>query len=567
LPCRAYPLQAVARLFTLLLLGLLPGSVWAITILDPRLEAAIRSTLGKPTGVLSSTDMLALTGLSAENDGITNLTGLEWAGNLKYLDLEFNQVSDLSPLAGLRALQALFLANNRLSSAGALAGLTNLTALAADNNSLHDVSWLAGLSRLTSLGLMFNPVGNSTAYAGLTNLTDLHLNGTGLSDVSWLRNMPKLLSLGVGDNSLTNASPVAGLTRLQFLGLGGMHLGSCAVVAGLTNLQTLYLFSEALTDVSCLAGLKKLSWLRVSDNNLKNAAPLGGLTQLGYLDLSYNLLSNLNFATTLTGLTNLDVSYNQLTDISGLLGLANLGLVNLLSEPPLNLAVGSPAYNVIQTLLSRGVLVQWAGSGTSGAPSVSAVTNYLSSTNALTAARTMTLKATANPNNLATLAYFQFGPNPTYAGSTPATSLPAGGAGVDFSASIDAIVPGVLYHYRAVATNSLGVATSADQSFQLPPLYVPGDSNGDGMISQNELNIVLANYWPNSPWLAMTNTTGLGSTTVQFALTNANNWDFSVLVSTNLKDWRLIGSALPVYQFSDPAATNAPKRFYRLRWP
>jgi hypothetical protein len=42
-----------------------------------------------------------------------------------------------------------------------------------------------------------------------------------------------------------------------------------------------------------------------------------------------------------------------------------------------------------------------------------------------------------------------------------------------------------------------------------------------------------------------------------------------VLASSNAVDWTsLPGPAYPVYQFYDPAAaSNAPVRVYRLRWP
>jgi hypothetical protein len=65
----------------------------------------------------------------------------------------------------------------------------------------------------------------------------------------------------------------------------------------------------------------------------------------------------------------------------------------------------------------------------------------------------------------------------------------------------------------------------------------------------------------------MTNPAGLGSVNVQFGLTNAANWTFSVLVSTNLVDWQYLGPATPLYQFTDPQATNQPARYYRLQWP
>ncbi len=113
---------------------------------------------------------------------------------------------------------------------------------------------------------------------------------------------------------------------------------------------------------------------------------------------------------------------------------------------------------------------------------------------------------------------------------------------------------------------------------------LPGDFNNDGVVDLNELNAVLgsynhgavdqsaldtvlARYWPTSPWLMMTNTVGLGKTNVQFALPSPTAWNFTVQVSTNLSSWTPLGPAYPIYQFGDPAATNAPQRYYRLRYP
>jgi hypothetical protein len=96
-----------------------------------------------------------------------------------------------------------------------------------------------------------------------------------------------------------------------------------------------------------------------------------------------------------------------------------------------------------------------------------------------------------------------------------------------------------------------------------------GDLNGDGIVDQEELNAVLANYWASSPWLYMTNPASLGGGFFQFALTNATGWNFTVMASSNLVDWTTLpGPAYPVYQFYDPeAASNAPVRVYRLRYP
>jgi hypothetical protein len=202
-----------------------------------------------------------------------------------------------------------------------------------------------------------------------------------------------------------------------------------------------------------------------------------------------------------------------------------------------------------------------------GVPTAYGCSSFISGTNPATGSRTVTLNAMVNPNGLATIAFFQYGLTTNYSGSSEPVDLPAGGTGVSVSASVDSIVPGVVYHWELVAFNSSGDVSTADQSFYTLSIYPPGETNGDGVVDQNELNAVLANYWPSSPWLSLTNMAGLGTAKVQFALTNANNWDFSVLVSTNLIDWQYLGVATPLYQFIDPQATNQPTRYYRLRWP
>ncbi len=93
---------------------------------DIILENAIRDALGIFFGILTPADMANLTSLTATNLGITDLTGLDTAVNLTFLDLGFNQIRDLSPLLGLTLLGQLWLENNQITDIGALAGLVNL---------------------------------------------------------------------------------------------------------------------------------------------------------------------------------------------------------------------------------------------------------------------------------------------------------------------------------------------------------------------------------------------------------------------------------------------------------
>ena len=61
----------------------------------------------------------------------------------------------------------------------------------------------------------------------------------------------------------------------------------------------------------------------------------------------------------------------------------------------------------------------------------------------------------------------------------------------------------------------------------------------------------------------------------QFTFTNTPGLGFTVLAATNpalpLSNWTALGSATEVspgqFQFTDPQATNTPRRFYRVRSP
>ncbi|GAH14879.1 unnamed protein product, partial [marine sediment metagenome] len=69
-----------------------------------------------------------------------------------------NQISDISPLAGLRNLERLYLYGNQISNLSPLAGLKKLVNLYLENNQISDISSLAGLTKLGWLDLRGNPL-------------------------------------------------------------------------------------------------------------------------------------------------------------------------------------------------------------------------------------------------------------------------------------------------------------------------------------------------------------------------------------------------------------------------
>jgi hypothetical protein len=172
---------------------------WAeepVHFVDPNLQAAVESALaiGSPT----PSDMLGLTSLRAPWRGITNLTGLEYALNLRELVLREDNVRDISPLGGL----------------------TNLETLNLSVNDIHDISPLAGLTKLRTLDIHENrAVSDISVLAGLTNLEVAILRHLQVSNLTPLAGLNKLKELDLYENCISDISPLAGLTSLRLLDL------------------------------------------------------------------------------------------------------------------------------------------------------------------------------------------------------------------------------------------------------------------------------------------------------------------------------------------------------------
>ncbi|HEX9046019.1 MAG TPA: immunoglobulin-like domain-containing protein, partial [Verrucomicrobiae bacterium] len=200
-------------------------------------------------------------------------------------------------------------------------------------------------------------------------------------------------------------------------------------------------------------------------------------------------------------------------------------------------------------------------------PSVAGPTSAIIGTNAANGSRTVQLTVSVNPNGLPTAVNFQFGVTAAYAGANGPVSLPASFVTSNVTVAVDGFSSGSVYHWNAMATNSAGSASSPDQTFYISPQGIPGDVNGDGVVSASELNAVYANYVTNSPWLALTNVAGLGGSNVSFDVSNSIAGNYSIQYSTNLADWIFLGRVAPRYQFVDTNAPASPQRYYRLVYP
>ncbi len=216
--------------------------LWAqpVFFADPDLKAVVERELGvsNPTAA----DMLGLTEILARRSNIDNLTGLEYATNMRTLSFEGNQISDLSPLSGLTKLSYLALNANQISDISSLSGLINLRWLFLDNNQISDISSLSGLTSLNWLGLSNNQISDISPLAGLPSMAELDLRGNPLNQEACDIYIPQMKANGTPVEH--DACVIVTVTVPDVVGLPLSQAEQAFWSAGFTTLYETYAHSD-----------------------------------------------------------------------------------------------------------------------------------------------------------------------------------------------------------------------------------------------------------------------------------------------------------------------------------
>ena len=225
--------------------------------------------------------------------------------NLQVLVLDYQQITDLAPLANL-PLEYLSLTGNQVSNLAPLSGLTELQVL----------------------DLGENPVRSVEALAGLTALQDVTLEATGITTVEVFEGS-SIQSLNVRGTWITDFSPLESCSRLSRLIIGELPSGVAETLMGLTNLEELRLYATPEVDLSYFVGFQKLQSLDLYGSTIPHPEALAQLTHLRSLNIGETGVSDLSFLSQLPAMTDVDLRSNPITDLTPLLDCSGLTLLIL----------------------------------------------------------------------------------------------------------------------------------------------------------------------------------------------------------------------------------------------
>ena len=233
-------------------------------------------------------------------------------GNLHTLNLNKNEITELSFLKYLNKLKHLNLSENKISDIYFLNELTNICELDLSSNDIHGIFYLKNLKKLVALSLKQNPIFNFIMLEELENLKILDLSENQIFDYSFLHAIKKLRSLKLTHNKIFDTSFLNRLSDLQFLDLSYNEIG----------------------DFRFIKKTKKMQSLNLSNNKLSGICDLSILTDLRSINLSNNDISKVQLNENLNYIPNMDLSHNSISDISSLYFLFKKGACITMSEEP-----------------------------------------------------------------------------------------------------------------------------------------------------------------------------------------------------------------------------------------
>ena len=267
--------------------------------------------------------------LSLDFTQVSDLGPLADLRALERLDLWATQVSDLRPLADLRALERLDVSHTQVSDLRPLADLRTLESLDLEHTQVSDLRPLADLRALERLDVSHTQVSDLEPLADLRTLESLDLEHTQVSDLRPLADLRALERLDVSHTQVSDLRPLADLRALKYLDLEHTQVSDLRPLADLRALKYLNLWATQVSDLGLLANFRALEYLDLDHTQVSDLRPLAGLRALERLDVRYTQVSDLRPLADLRALKYLNLDHTQVSDLRPLADLRALKYLNL----------------------------------------------------------------------------------------------------------------------------------------------------------------------------------------------------------------------------------------------
>ena len=241
--------------------------------------------------------------VTTERGTISDLSGMEQLTNLRALQLDGQQIEDITPLLSLENLEELSIACNPISSADGLEKLSNLSSLDISDtnirelpdgmklqflkaeNSLTVVPDFGGQNNVTFFGNRntFTDVSN-LATASSYDILEIEANGRDAQIIDALKGKT-INTIGCAGMQISNLESLSGLKVSERLGLAWSDITSLDGLENFTEITKLDLKEcTGLTDLSPVNDLPKLNYLAITEDMSDLADAVDDRIEVNYND-------------------------------------------------------------------------------------------------------------------------------------------------------------------------------------------------------------------------------------------------------------------------------------------
>ncbi|EJA0791820.1 MucBP domain-containing protein [Listeria monocytogenes] len=231
--------------------------------------------------IVTQADLNKITTLTANNKGITDLTGMDLLVKATTINLNNNRIIDISPLTLLPNLVKLYLSDNQVSTVplNTENQLPKLTTLDIQNNATLTVIDIEDQPKLVNV--------YTSKPSGLTNLTKVIA-----------KNNPELLNVG-------------------YLGVEGVYFGNITTLSQveMVNLPKVkeLKFEHSKIEKAVLDNLPAVTSIRLQNNSLHSESIIQNMPKLMTLNLLNNKLTDIDMLKGLPAVTSMDIGYNAIS--------------------------------------------------------------------------------------------------------------------------------------------------------------------------------------------------------------------------------------------------------------
>lgn len=189
---------------------------------------------------------------------IKHLKPLSELRDLKFLDISYTTIEDLSPISNITFLETLNLSSTPTAAIKFIKYSDRLRDLDISNTQIEDISELGNLTNLQIFKASNTAIQSFAVLNQFKSLKVLDLTASGFNTVENIKELAVLESLSLGKNYILNYSLLSKLSSLISLDLSETNFEDLSPLSSMPNLFQLDITACNISDLSPVAALRSL---------------------------------------------------------------------------------------------------------------------------------------------------------------------------------------------------------------------------------------------------------------------------------------------------------------------